>query len=45
MSIARQASIMGLAGLEFLIGIPGTIGGGIKMNAGSYAGVDVEIKL
>ena len=49
MSISRKASIMGLSGLEFLIGIPGTIGGGIKMNAGSYGSeikdilIDVEV--
>lgn len=30
---AEQASIKGL---EFLIGIPGTIGGGVAMNAGAY---------
>jgi len=30
---ARDASI---AGLEFLTGIPGTIGGGLRMNAGAY---------
>ena len=36
MTISREASKAGISGLEFLIGIPGTIGGGIKMNAGSY---------
>jgi len=41
MTISREASKAGISGLEFLIGIPGTIGGGIKMNAGSYG---VEIK-
>ncbi len=30
---AREASI---AGLEFLSGIPGTVGGGLRMNAGAY---------
>ena len=36
--VARHAARAGLAGLEFLIGIPGTVGGGLRMNAGAYGG-------
>lgn len=35
-SLAQYALQNSLQGLEFLVGIPGTIGGGITMNAGSY---------
>lgn len=35
-NVARAAQSSGVAGLEFLCGIPGTIGGGLRMNAGAY---------
>ena len=35
-AVARVAADAGLGGLEFLRGIPGTIGGGLRMNAGCY---------
>jgi UDP-N-acetylmuramate dehydrogenase len=35
-NVARQAAEAGVAGLEFLAGVPGTIGGALRMNAGAY---------
>lgn len=35
MNVARRAVDAGLSGLEFLCGIPGTIGGALRMNAGA----------
>ena len=40
-SLARLAAFAcenGLTGLEFASGIPGTVGGGLRMNAGAYGG-------
>jgi UDP-N-acetylmuramate dehydrogenase len=34
--VARQAAEAGIDGMEFLRGIPGTIGGALRMNAGCY---------
>jgi UDP-N-acetylmuramate dehydrogenase len=42
-SIAIHAMQAGLAGLEFLIGIPGTLGGAIRMNAGAFGGETAEV--
>ena len=35
-ALAKSALDAGLSGLEFMRGIPGGIGGGLKMNAGAY---------
>ena len=36
LNLARLAASWGRAGLEFMSGIPGTIGGALAMNAGAY---------
>jgi len=41
LNVAHVAGEAGLSGLEFLCGVPGTIGGALRMNAGAYGG---EIK-
>ena len=35
-AVARAAAEAGIGGLEFLAGIPGTVGGALTMNAGCY---------
>jgi len=37
-SLCRYAMDKGLAGMNFAMGIPGTVGGGIRMNAGTALG-------
>jgi UDP-N-acetylmuramate dehydrogenase len=34
--VARAAAEAGISGMEFLRGVPGTVGGALKMNAGCY---------
>ena len=35
-AVAKKAAAAGIAGLEFYAGVPGTIGGALRMNAGCY---------
>ncbi len=42
-SVAVAARDASLAGCEFLYGIPGTVGGGVFMNAGAYGGEIADI--
>ena len=37
-TVAEHAAAAGLTGLEFLSGIPGSVGGAVAMNAGAYGG-------
>ena len=42
-SVAAAAADAGLCGLEFASGIPGTVGGGVTMNAGAYDGEMAQV--
>jgi UDP-N-acetylmuramate dehydrogenase len=35
-SVAKEAAVNGIGGLEFFSGIPGSVGGALRMNAGCY---------
>ena len=41
--LAKKSQILGLSGLEFAAGIPGTVGGGLYMNAGAYGGEMAQV--
>ena len=41
-SLARRAARAGLGGLEWSVGIPGTVGGAVVMNAGAQGGCVAE---
>ena len=41
--VAIAAQKAGIAGLEFFIGIPGTLGGAVRMNAGAFGGETAEV--
>lgn len=41
--VARACRDAGIAGLEFLSGVPGTIGGALRMNAGAYGREMAEV--
>ena len=41
--LAKGTACLGLSGLEFACGIPGTVGGAVFMNAGAYDGEMAEI--
>ena len=41
--VAKRAAELGVAGLEFLSGIPGAIGGALRMNAGAHGGETKDV--
>ncbi|MGH2670709.1 MAG: FAD-binding protein, partial [bacterium] len=41
--LARRSAAIGLTGLEFFVGIPGSVGGAVRMNAGGHGRETVEV--
>ena len=41
--LARRAAAAGLTGLEFYVGIPGSVGGAVRMNAGGHGRDTAEV--
>lgn len=44
-NVSTAAQRAGLAGLEFLSGVPGSVGGALRMNAGAYGHETVDVLL
>jgi UDP-N-acetylmuramate dehydrogenase len=42
-SLGAQTAKLGLSGLEFAVGIPGSVGGGVVMNAGAHGGSIADV--
>ena len=41
--LSRRAQAAGLAGLEFFRGVPGAVGGALRMNAGAHGGETTDV--
>jgi UDP-N-acetylmuramate dehydrogenase len=41
--LARRAAAAGIGGLEFYVGIPGAVGGAVRMNAGGHGRTTAEV--
>ncbi len=41
--LARQAAKAGVGGLEFFVGIPGSVGGAVRMNAGGHGAQTADV--
>jgi len=41
--LARRTAAAGLGGLEFFVGIPGSVGGAVRMNAGGHGRETAEV--
>jgi UDP-N-acetylmuramate dehydrogenase len=41
--LARQAARAGIGGLEFFVGIPGSVGGALRMNAGGHGAQTADV--
>jgi len=41
--LARQAAKSGIGALEFFVGIPGSVGGAVRMNAGGHGAETVDV--
>jgi UDP-N-acetylmuramate dehydrogenase len=41
--LARRSAAAGLTGLEFYVGIPGSVGGAVRMNAGGHGRETVDV--